>query len=227
MPREPLMTLEEKLNPEWTALVCIDYQNDFCAKGGALDKCGFDVAPMAGIAHTLGRFIDEVRDAGIPILWVRNIYATDQGWYLSDVTQSQSKRTLQGLHHDVKLCEKDTWGWDYFGEVRPKEGDCEIFKHRYNAFIDTDLPLILRGRGIRTLIICGVTTNVCVESTTRHAYFLDYYCVVPDDCVSAYGDGLHEMSLKNIDFLFGEVAGSDKIIKALAANAKAQPAGHA
>ena len=77
------------------------------------------------------------------------------------------------------------------------------------------------------MIICGVTTNVCVESTTRHAYFLDYYCVVPDDAVAAYGDDLHEMALKNIDFLFGEVTGSDKIIETLAANAKARTAGQA
>ena len=59
-----------------------------------------------------------------------------------------------------------------------------------------------RSSGIRTLIVCGVTTNVCVESTTRHAYFLDYYAVVPRDCVAAYGDDLHEMALRNIDFLF-------------------------
>ena len=227
MPREPLMTLEEKLNPEWTALVCIDYQNDFCAKGGALDRCGFDVAPMAAVAPMLGRLIDEARDSGVPIIFVRNIYATDQGWYLSEVTHSQTKRTLRGLNHEVRLCEKDTWGWDYFGEVRPRDGDCEVFKHRYNAFIDTDLPLILRSKGIRTLILCGVTTNVCVESTTRHAYFLDYYCVVPDDSVAAYGDDLHEMALKNIDFLFGEVTGSDKIIETLAANAQARTAGQA
>ena len=96
MPREPLMTLEEKLNPKWTALVCIDYQNDFCAKGGALDECGFDVAPMAAVAPKLGRLIDEARDSGVPIIFVRNIYATDQGWYLSEVTHSQTMRTLRG-----------------------------------------------------------------------------------------------------------------------------------
>ncbi len=227
MPREPLMTLEEKLNPEWTALICIDYQNDFCAKGGGLEKCGFDVAPMASISPNLGRLIDEVRDAGVPIIFVRNVYATDQGWYLSDVTFSQTRRTLRGLNHEVRLCEKGTWGWDYYGEVRPQEGDAEVIKHRYDAFIDTDLALILRSRGIRTLILCGVTTNVCVESTTRHAYFLDHYCVVPQDCVAAYGDGLHEMALKNIDFLFGEVTDSNRIIEVLAEAAAASKAGAA
>ncbi len=84
--------------------------------------------------------------------------------------------------------------------------------------IDTDLALILRSRGVRTLINCGVTTNVCVESTTRHAYFLDYYCVVPENCVAAYGDGMHEMALRNIDLLFGEVTDSAHIVAALAAS---------
>lgn len=221
---EPLMTLEEKLNPEWTALICIDYQNDFCAKGGALDQCGFDVTPMGKIAPALGRCIDEVREAGVPIIWVRNIYATDQGWYLSEVALGQTRKSLKGLYHEVPLCKKDTWGWDYFGELEPKEGDCEVIKHRFNAFIDTDLPLILRSKGIRTLIICGVTTNVCVESTIRHAYFLDYYCVVPEDCVAAYGEDLHRMSLKNIDFLFGDVTQSDRIIEILAAKAASDAA---
>ncbi len=219
----PLLTLEEKLNPQWTALICIDYQNDFCHPEGSLGKCGFDVAPMAAIASRLGRLIDNTRAAGVPVIFVRNIYATDQNWYLSDVSISQVKKSLRGLHFSVPHCKKDTWGWDYYGEVRPHQGDCEVIKHRYDAFIDTDLHLILRSRGIRTLIICGVTTNVCVESTTRHAYFLDYYCVVPRDCVAAYGDDLHEMALKNIDFLFGEVSESDRILKDLSAAGQAAP----
>ncbi len=221
MAREPLMSLDEKLDPNWTALVCIDYQNDFCAAGGSLDRCGLDVAPMAAIAPSLGRLVDEARDAGVPIIFVRNSYTTKQGWYLSDVSYAQSQRTLQGLNHDIPHCEAGTWGWDYHGDVRPRDDDCEIIKHRYDAFIDTDLDLVLRSRGIRTLIVCGVTTNVCVESTTRHAFFLDYYCVVPGDCVAAYGDGSHEMALRNIDFLFGEVADGDRIIASLSARAGA------
>ncbi len=214
---EPLMTLEAKLNPAWTALVCIDYQNDFCAEGGALDRCGFDVKPMAAIALTLARFTQSVRAAGVPAIFVRNNYATKENWYLSDVVLAQTRRTLRGLYHDVPLCEPGTWGWEYFGGVRPQEGDVEVFKHRFNAFIDTDLDLILRARRIRTLILCGVTTNVCVESTTRHAYFKDYYCIVPSDCVAAYGEDLHAMALRNIDFLFGEVATSARILQALRA----------
>ena len=215
MTREPLMSLDAKLNPDWTALVCIDYQNDFCAAEGSLGKCGVDVAPMAAIAPGLGHLIDDARSAGVPIIFVRNTYTTDQDWYLSDVTYAQSKRTLGGLNYDIPHCEQGSWGWDYYGDVRPEVGDCEVIKHRYDAFIDTDLDLILRSRGIRTLIICGVTTNVCVESTTRRAYFLDYYCVVPEDCVAAYGEGRHEMALKNIDFFFGEVADSTSIIESL------------
>ncbi len=218
MTNTPLLALKEKLKPEWTALICIDYQNDFCAEGGAFDKCGFDVSPLRKIATPLGRLIDESRESGVPIIWVRNIYATEQGWYLSDVSLGQTRKSLNGLYHEVPLCKKDTWGWDYFGEIEPQDGDCEVIKHRFNAFIDTDLPLILRSRGIRTLIICGVATNVCVESTVRHAYFTDYYCVVPEDCVAAYGEDLHRMALKNMDFYFGDVTQSDQIIEILAEN---------
>lgn len=215
MDRKTLVTLEEKLNPHWTALICIDYQNDFCHPDGSLGKCGFDVAPMASVAPRLDHLINEVRSAGVPVIFVRNIYMADQNWYLSDVSISQVRKSMRGLHFQVPHCKKDTWGWDYYGDVRPRPGDCEVIKHRYDAFIDTDLHLILRSKGIRTMIICGVTTNVCVESTTRHAYFLDYYAVVPRDCVAAYGDDLHEMALRNIDFLFGEVADSERILRAL------------
>ncbi len=215
---EPLMTLEEKLNPAWTALVCIDYQNDYCAEGGALDRCGFDVKRMAAIAPTLSRSIDEVRAAGVPILFVRNSYMTKENWYLSDVVLSQTRRSLRGLYHEAPLCEPGTWGWEYFGGLRPRATDIEVFKHRLDALSDTDLDVILRARRIRTLIICGVATNVCVESTTRHAYFKDYYCVIPSDCVAAYSEDAHVMALQNIDMHFGEVATGARTLQALRAS---------
>jgi ureidoacrylate peracid hydrolase len=217
MQPEVLMTLEEKLNPAWTALICIDYQNDFCAEGGALDRCGFDVKAMAAIAPALGKLIDGVRAGGVPVLFVRSTYATKENWYLSGVALSQTRRALRGLYHEVPLCEPGTWGWEYFGGVRPRTGDLEIFKHRQDAFADTDLDLVLRARRVCTLILCGVATNVCVESAARHAYFKDYYGVVPSDCVAAYGEDFHAMSLQNIDRHFGEVATSDRILVALGA----------
>lgn len=213
----PLMTLEEKLHPDWTALICIDYQNDYCAAGGALDRCGFDVKRMAAIAPAIGTLIDGVRRAGVPVIFVRNSYATKENWYLSDVILSQTRRGLRGLYHEAPLCEPGTWGWEYFGGVVPQAGDVEVFKHRLDALTDTDLDLILRARRIRTLIICGVSTNVCVESTVRHAYFMDYYCVVPSDCVATYSEEAHAMSLTNIEIHFGEVATSERIVRSLRA----------
>jgi ureidoacrylate peracid hydrolase len=80
-----------------------------------------------------------------------------------------------------------------------------VVKHRFNAFIDTELALILRSRRIRTLVVAGVLTNVCVESTVREAFFRDYYAVVPEECVATYDKAQHDAALANIDTFFGHV----------------------
>ena len=117
-----------------------------------------------------------------------------------------SNKTLERGKHP--LCVEGTWGCDFYGEVRPLPEDIVVVKHRFNAFIDTDLNLILRSMGVRTLIFTGIATHVCVESTVRHAFFYDYYNVVVRDCVATWDDELHRVALKNMDFLFGQVVDS-------------------
>ena len=103
------------------------------------------------------------------------------------------------------------------------EEDIIVVKHRFNAFIDTDLNLILRSMGIRTLIFTGIATHVCVESTVRHAFFYDYYNVVVRDCVATWDEELHRTALKNMDFLFGQVADAKEVFEALDTYRDAEP----
>ena len=84
-------------------------------------------------------------------------------------------------------------------------------KHRYGAFESTDLDLVLRSQGIRTLIMTGVATNVCVETTARQAFLRDYYVVFTSDCTATYDQADHEATLRNIDAYFGEVVAAAQV----------------
>lgn len=206
------MQLKEKVNPTHTALLVIDVQNDFCADNGAFQKAGFNVHPLQEMVPDLSRFIDESRKAQVPIIFVRCIYATKEKQYLSEVFLEQAKRRGTGLHTDIPLCEENSWGSDFY-QVKPLEGETIVTKHRFDAFIDTDLDLILRSQKIKTIITTGVVTECCVESTARHGFFKDYFVVVPKDCVASTVKRYHEVSLEYLGTTYGEVTTSDDIIR--------------
>jgi ureidoacrylate peracid hydrolase len=140
------------------------------------------------------------------------VYNSEKNWFLSEVWLDQARRKWGGRYVDIPVCEENTFGWEFY-KVRPEKDDVVVTKHRFDAFMDTDLDVILRSKGIKTLIITGLVTNVCVETTTRHAFLKDYYVVVPDDCVAAYTLKSHLNSLENIDNYFGEVTSSHEIIR--------------
>jgi len=211
MAREMLTTLEQKIDPKWTALLVIDMQNDFCAEGGAFHRSGVDVTPLQSPAKPIISLVDSAHRAKAPVIFIRNIYNTPEGWYLSDVMLEHALRCWNGRYHTVPMCERDSWGGDYYDDIRPSEHDLVIVKHRFNAFFNTDLDPVLRSNGIRTIVACGVLTNICVESTVREAFFRDYYAVVPLDCVGTLDDEFQRVSLRNIAFGFGLVVNSQEI----------------
>ena len=97
-------------------------------------------------------------------------------------------------------------------KVRPAPDEAIITKHRYGAFESTDLDLVLRSKGIRTVIMTGVATNVCVETTARQAFLRDYYVVFLSDCTATFSAAQHEAALWNIDQFFGQVVSSEDVI---------------
>ena len=111
------------------------------------------------------------------------------------------------------ICLEGSWGAEFY-RVEPEAGEPVVIKHRYSAFVDTDLELILRSRGIKTLVLCGVASNVCVESTARDGYMRDYYIVLVDDCSAAYDPAKHAATLSNIAHHFGVVVTADEVIDA-------------
>jgi ureidoacrylate peracid hydrolase len=201
---QPLLTLRDKVRPQHTALIVIDMQNDFCASDGFIARGGRDVSLVGEMADRLPAFIAQARDAGVFVIFVRCDYSTPQNRFLSDVWLEQAARRQGGGYTLSPVCQSGDRGAEYFG-VEPGEHDTIVVKHRYDAFHATNLDLLLRSHGIRTLVLSGVSTHVCVETTVRSAFVRDYYTVVVSDGCAAYSAEEHQTSLKVIDRFFGEV----------------------
>jgi ureidoacrylate peracid hydrolase len=207
----PFAGLSEKVHPQHTALLVVDMQNDFIADGGLVSRDGRDTSEAKALAERLPPFIAAARAAGVLVVYIRNIYTTEGNWYLSDAWLELAARRRAGGYTRIPVCEPGSWGGDFYGEVRPAAGDPIVSKHRYSAFHNTDLDTILRANGIRSLVVTGVVTNVCVETTAREAFVRDYYVVVPKDGAAAYVQADHEATLSNIDRFFGEVSSLDAL----------------
>jgi ureidoacrylate peracid hydrolase len=207
----PLGSMEDKVDPAHTALLVIDMQNDFCADGGLVSRDGRDLSAAQEMAKRLPAFIDAARKAGVLIVFVRNVYTTEANAYLSDAWLEQAARKREGGYTRIPVCCDGEWNGDFYGDVRPAKNDVIVTKHRYSAFHATDLDLVLRSNGIRSLIVTGVVTNVCVETTARDGFVRDYYIVAAENGCAAYSQTDHVQSLSNIDRFFGEVASIEDI----------------
>jgi ureidoacrylate peracid hydrolase len=202
----PLGTLAEKVAPRHTALIIVDMQNDFCAEGGLVHKAGRNIAELQKVGARLPAFIAAARAAGNLIVFVRCVYSSEANLYMSDVFLEQAARQRSGAGTQYPMCQEGTWQGDFYGEVRPQPGDVVVSKHRYSAFHNTDLDLILRSHGVRTVVLTGVLTNVCVETTAREAFIRDYYVVLVEDGTASCLPEDHAMTLKNCERFFGVVS---------------------
>jgi len=202
------MTTTHPLNPEKTALIVVDVQNDFCHEQGAFGRMGI---PMERIEAAVGRlesFIEEVRRAGVSVIFVR----TEHRDSTNSPTWLTRRITLGGER--VLPCTEGTWGAE-FCRVKPAAGDPVVIKHRYSGFADTDLHLILRSHGITHVLVSGVATNVCVESTARDAFQKDFDVMLVEDCCGAQTVEEHQAALVNIRKFFGEVLRTSDVLARL------------
>jgi ureidoacrylate peracid hydrolase len=211
---EPLDSLEKKLDPDHCALLVIDVLNDFCADDGAMAQEGLDVKRAQEVAGRLPALIAAARAAGVLVVFIRNVYSTEGLTYLSDVWLEQAQRRREGSYVERPVCPPDSWGNDFYADVRPLDGEPIVTKHRFDAFLRTDLELILRSNAIRSVVVTGVATNVCVETTSRQAFMRDYYVVLPGDGAAAYSAAEQDASLATIDRYFGQVTTCDVVVDA-------------
>lgn len=205
-----LQTLADKVRPEHCAVLIVDVQNDFCAEGGAMHREGRDLSLVRAMVPRLAGFVDAARAARVPCIWIRNVYNTGPNWYLSEVWLEQARRRRRGAYLSIPVCEPGQWNGDFY-QVKPLPDEAIVTKHRYGAFESSDLDLVLRSQGIRTVIMTGVATNVCVETTARQAFLRDYYVVFTSDCTATYSQAEHDATLHNIDSFFGAVVSADEV----------------
>jgi len=196
------------LLPSETALVIVDIQNDFCHAKGCFSKHKkVDLTYVHKAISTLLRFIEEMRRIDLPLIFVRTIHST---W-----TDSSSWLTRgNGKAEEMSICSPRSWGSQFF-LIKPEDKDCVVTKHRYSAFFQTDLDLILRSRNIENLLVAGVLTNVCVESTVRDAFNRNYQPCLIADCCASYNSVEHEAAIRNIGKYFGKVSDMAEVLELL------------
>jgi ureidoacrylate peracid hydrolase len=197
-----MKTLSELVVPAKTAVLVVDVQNDYCRADGALGKVGFPTDAAREMIPTLNRFLTAARSAGAPVIFVQMIH---------EVATDSEAWTWRSAGKTAAVCRKGTWGAE-FTEIAPLPDEPVVIKHRYSGFINTRLDSVLRTLKIENLIMTGVSTNICVESTARHGYMLDYHIVFMSDCTAAYSQEEHDGSLYNMRTHFGIVATSAEVI---------------
>lgn len=204
----------QRVDPSHTAIVVVDMQNDFCAPGGYIDrKFGCDAAASEALADRIAALVQAGRRLGATIVWVQAIY--DDKYLPPGMLAKNAERGVV-----EPRCAEGGWGAELY-RLTPEDGDIRIYKHCYSAFQGTPLGGLLRRGGIRTLVVTGVSTNICVESTFRDGHSRGYYIVVPGDCVAGPAQDLHEATLKNVDNLIGDLTASDDLMALWSAAAAA------
>ena len=204
-----------------TAIIVVDMQNAFVRKGGYFDLFGIDVSVTEKIIEPCRNIISKARVRGAKIVYFQMAYSPD----LSDTgpkdspASYKSQSLIQIRQHPElkdKFCISGSWGAEIIEELKPEPEDIVIKKQKYDGFIGTNLDIILRTHQIKYLIFIGVATNVCVESTLRHAFFLDYFPILVSDAVSQKGsDLIQEATIWNTQSIFGWVTTSENILQAI------------
>lgn len=198
-----LSTLVEKVEPKHTALIIVDVQNDFCHPDGAVAKSGQAVSDAQAMVPRLMELIEAARSGGTLVVFVQVTH--------NELNSSEVWREKQLRSEHIPNCVEGTWGAEFYMIV-PIPREPIVTKHRYSAFAGTNLDLILRSNGIKTLVMTGVSTNVCVESTARDGFMHDYYIVFVSDCTAAYGIDRHLSTLANIESNFGIVVSDEELM---------------
>ena len=217
VPRHGIVTVPARpenlpINPAETALIVVDMQNAYASPGGYLDLAGFDIAGAAGVSDRIALAVEAARAAGLTVVFFQNGWDPDYveaggpgspNWWKSNALKTMRERpNLEGT-----LLAKGTWDYALVEKLRPQPGDIVIGKSRYSAFYNTNLDSTLRARGVKTLAFCGIATNVCVESTLRDGFFLEYFSILLEDATHQAGPAyLQEASVYNVETFFGWVS---------------------
>jgi nicotinamidase-related amidase len=193
--------------PGTAAVVVVDVQNDFCDPAGACAQRGSDVAGAVAMVPRLERFLDAARAAGVLVVFVQTTHDATTN---SPAWLARRGDPVPGAPTPVATCATGTWGAEFY-RVAPQPGEPVVVKHRYSAFAGTNLDVVLRSAGVDSLLLTGVSTNVCVESTLRDGLFAEYRVTLVEDCAASFEAEAHAATVANVEQYFGVVATSEEI----------------
>src|SRR5437016_3168969 len=201
------------------ALIIIDMQRDFLEPGGFGAALGNDVSLLRAAVAPCQAVLAAARRAGLPVIHTREGHRPD----LSDAPRLKVERGDPALRIGApgpmgRILVRGEPGHDIIPELYPIKGEPVIDKPGKGAFCQTDFELMLKNRGVDTLLVCGVTTEVCVNTTVREANDRGFRCIVLSDCCASYFPEFHHMGLKMIKAqggIFGSVSASAPVIAAL------------
>jgi ureidoacrylate peracid hydrolase len=190
------LTPAQRVDPSHAMVLVVDMQNDFCHCEGAAGRRGRGMDFVQAMIPNLLHLIDKARERGCPVGFVRTVSSS---WTDSDVW-------TEFKNPDLLACAQGSWGAEFYAGFEPLPGELVITKHRYSAFI-------LRAKGIRSLIVTGVGTGMCVFHTLTVGFMLDYYITLVEDCAATtYGPQAHQEAVALVNKHYGLVVPSSHII---------------
>jgi ureidoacrylate peracid hydrolase len=224
--RSGMITIEAKPQPilvdlARSAVLVVDMQNAFVHKGGYFDLAGLDLGPKQAIIEPCREIIHLARAIGIRIIYLQMGCSPDfcdKG--PPDSPSSIRSRVWPMMRQHPEWKDRfylyGTWGAEIIEELKPHEKDIIVRKQKHDGFIGTNLDIILRTLGVRYLFFVGIATNICVESTLRHAFSLDYFPVLVSDAVSSMGSNItQDATVLNVQSTFGWVTDTKDLLHAI------------
>lgn len=189
----------DQLEPATTGLVVVDVQNAFAHPDSPLADRGADLSMAVETVPRIRNLLDLARAADLPVAFTRSLRRAD-----GRDAPSRVYDVVPGIYRDGEpICCAGDWDADYVDGIEPRDEEYEVGKLRYDGFRGTPLATYLRGEDVETVLVCGVATNVCVESTARSAYEAGFNVIAIEDCCAAFDEAAHAQALENVEQLLG------------------------
>lgn len=201
--------INQLASPSQTAVLVIDVQNDFVADNGRVGRDGVDMQPLQQAVHGINRLITAARKSNVPVFYI----VVEHGAEV-DQLPYQARYERRGMTPNDTICQTGTWGAELFdGLLPPEKGEHRLVKHGYDAFQNPELESTLRKSGIKTVIVTGVVTELCVRATVASAFERGFFAIVPREGTGSTEPEPAHAAIESIERWYGEVVSLDDVTR--------------